>query len=141
MCDGVREEKKRAADDEVAIVKLKYAVPLGALLLVAVYSGGFETYCVFWPGIETNYAPGYSERHFKRVEVGMTNEQVIALLGHPLRTEEFSTSQPSYRNYGEQVWSYTREGSWPLGDWAWLSREVVFSEGHVARLVSRTYYD
>jgi outer membrane protein assembly factor BamE (lipoprotein component of BamABCDE complex) len=53
-------------------------------------------------GENTDFASGYSERGFRRVKQGMTTQQVLASLGHPLSksTQEWS-----------EVWSY-----WPNGE-------------------------
>jgi outer membrane protein assembly factor BamE (lipoprotein component of BamABCDE complex) len=71
----------------------------------------------------------------------MTNDQVVALLGRPLYTHEFWRSHPAYEAWGDEVWSYTSDGAAPWGDWAWLSREVIFRDGRVVQRVNWTYHD
>jgi hypothetical protein len=120
-------------------VTLAMAVSALCLLLILAVSGG-ERYCVFWPSIDTRYAAGYSERGFERVQVGMSEDEVVALIGRPLETHAF-WKHPAYKQWGQMVWSYTQDGAAPWGDWAWLSREVIFRNGRVAQKVRWIYYD
>ena len=129
-------------------MKLRYAavlwslLPIGGCFLIATFFLGHgEGYCFLWPGIDTKYAPNYNERSFGRVEVGMTKDQVLALLGPPLDTHGFYRSHPAYKASGDEVWSYTSDGAAPWGDWAWLSREVIFRGDSVVQRVNWTYYD
>lgn len=114
-------------------------------LVVAVVAylsiGGGEYYCWIWPSIDTRYASGYSERKFRQVEVGMTETQVVALIGRPLGTHRYWRGHPAYKFPGDFVWSYTSDGAAFWGDWAWLSREIIFHEGRVVQKVFWTYYD
>lgn len=120
---------------------MKYSIPIGVLLLVAAYmTFGIENYNYLWPSIDTKYAPDYSERAFRRVEMGMTQEEVVGLLGHPLWTKGWRSSHPGQTSAGE-VWVYSSDGGASWGDWAWLSREVIFRDGRVVDRVSWTYYD
>ena len=126
-------------------MKVVFAVARYALVLVAVYfvfMAPWEMYCVLWPGIDTKYASGYSERRFRRVETGMSKDKVAELLGDPLYKHEVSRSHPAYdRRSGDEVWSYTSDGAAPWGDWAWLARTVMFRDGHVVQRISQTYYN
>ena len=45
----------------------------------------------FWP--DTAYAPGYSEAAFASIEVGATEDAVLAALGQPLASYEVSPSE------------------------------------------------
>jgi hypothetical protein len=139
---------QRPATHKVSVMKLKYQALLGSLSLVAglllipgFFYSNSEAYCFFWPGIDTRYASDYSERSFGRVEVGMTKDQVVELLGAPVRAHGFWRSHPAYKESGDEVWSYTGDGAAPWGDWAWLSREVIFRGNRVVQRVKWTYYD
>ena len=116
-----------------------------AILAVAYLGvGGCESYCVLWPSIDTVYAPGFTDAGFERVQVGMTREDVRAQIGEPLDKDFRSVNRlrhPGYQARGDEVWTYTRDGGCPWSDWAWLSREVLFSNGRVVQRVYWTYYD
>src|SRR5690349_20171514 len=110
-----------------------------ALALIVLYLGigGCESYCVIWPSIDTRFAPGFSERKFAQVAVGMTAAEVEALVGRPLGTHAYPrrTTHPAYKEAGDEVWTFTSDGAAPWGDWAWLSRELIFREGRVVQKV------
>jgi hypothetical protein len=55
-------------------------------------------------GMQTEYAPNYSERRFKELTNGMEEKQVVSLLGPPFskRTQQWS-----------EVWFYSPPGSQP----------------------------
>jgi outer membrane protein assembly factor BamE (lipoprotein component of BamABCDE complex) len=104
-----------------------------AVATVAGYlSVGLERYCVLYPGIDTCYAPAFSERKFAQVLIGMSKEEVIRLLGEPYHK---SVGRDSVR------WFYTQDGKCFWADWAWLGREIVFKEERVAERISRIYHD
>jgi hypothetical protein len=109
----------------------------------AVISGISEGYCVAWPGIGTRFASGFSHLGFARIEAGMTKDQVIRLIGEPLASG-YSRPAPwaaSQWRPGDLTWTYSIDSSARGGDWAWLSREVVFRDGVVVQKVKWTYYD
>src|SRR5688572_20091072 len=54
-----------------------------SLLMVIMSYPRIEAYCFFYPGIDTRYAPGYSEAAFDKVTNGMTQQAVRQLLGTP----------------------------------------------------------
>ena len=95
--------------------------------------GHLEAYCVFYPGIDTYYAAGYSEVAFDQVSTGMTAQAVEALLGKPLH---------SHTNKEDSVrWCYTGDGKCFWGDFAWLGRELIFRTNRVATVERIIYYD
>src|SRR5688572_28611084 len=49
-----------------------------------VLSGISEGYCIVWPSIGTAFAPHYSESGFNRIKPGMTESEVLHLIGYPL---------------------------------------------------------
>jgi len=92
-----------------------------------------ELYCRLWPSIDTVYAKEYSEEAFLKLRVGMSVQDVNAIMCPPL------TSAGS--RDGETVYCYTRDGSCALWDFAWLARYVIFKDGRVVEVVSTVYYD
>lgn len=126
----------------IQIGLLTLLVVLAGLLGQAVFAGMSEGYCLIWPSIGTRFAPGYSESKFNAVQPGTSRQEVTALIGRPLGEGPFSAppghalAQP-----GDVVWQYSSDSSARGGDWAWLSREVVFRNGKVAHTVRWIYYD
>ena len=123
------------------------AVCAGLLSLVGaqiVLSGMSEGYCIVWPSIGTAFAADYSERGFDRIKPGMTQVEVLQLIGQPLGKGFNSRPSPSgwdqWRR-GDETWTYSQDSSARGGDWAWLSREVVFRQGVVVQTVRWIYYD
>lgn len=95
-----------------------------------------ESYCVFSPGIDTQFAPGFSEQAFSQVQTGMTVQAVQQKLGLPLAVHRYVED----RKEGE-IWSYTLDGKCKWGDWAWLRRQIAFREGKVVEVIKRVSYD
>ena len=92
-----------------------------------------EMYCPFYPGIDTHYAPGFSEANFRKVLPGMTVSEVEALVGKPLFKQKKQTAM--------EEWGYTDDGKCKWGDFAWLRRAVVVSEGIVISVDRSVRYD
>ncbi|MEP6662367.1 MAG: hypothetical protein ABJC04_01775 [Verrucomicrobiota bacterium] len=97
-----------------------------------------ECYCFFYPGIDTRYAPDYSETTFDSVVTGMAAADVQQKLGAPLYT---FTNQD-----GALHWGYTSDGKCILGNWcfadfAWLGREIIFRDNKVIQVYKHIYYD
>lgn len=79
----------------------------------------------------TQYAPGFSEGRFQQVRVGMTTDQVEAILGPPIDKLDWATP-------GVQRWAYTNQVS-ATSD---FHRRWVFVEGEkVANVVNDYWYD
>jgi hypothetical protein len=114
------------------------AVTLGAVFLTAAGMG--EGYCFVWPSIDTVYAADCTERKFGQIKVGMTKAEVVARIGQPLHSQRRGKRHPAYAE-GDEVWSYTHDGAAPIGDWAWLSRQLIFAEGRVVQKVYLTLYN
>jgi hypothetical protein len=92
-----------------------------------------EAYCFFYPGIDTQYAPGFSEQAFSQIATGMTVRAVQQRLGTPLDVQITAD--------GRQLWAFTLDGKCKWGDWAWLGRQVIIRDGRVIEVVKRVYYD
>jgi len=76
----------------------------------------------------TEYAPGYRESKFRRVSTGMTEDQVVGILGRPLRI------LPS-KSPGEVTWFYTSPKVWDRdrigADCCYTERVLFLREGVV----------
>ena len=119
------------------------AVPvlLAVAWLVFVFPCG-ELFCPFYPSIDTEYAPGYTDRGFFRIRPGMTEAQVRSLIGEPFYTNEvWSYNPPGEDEYDGVYWHYSDDGKCTFGDFAWLQRNVVFTNGVVKCLTTPTSYD
>ena len=112
------------------------------------------------PGAKTLCSPGFSERAFSQVQLGMTRAQVVALLGRPLRILEDSHGRTKklvdYQQEKEQIsfpdlvpddpspvtrviYYYTLQGD-PRADW--FLRAVVFDfSGVVAAVDKKKVFD
>ena len=81
-------------------------------------------------GHDTVYAPGFSERNFRRIQIGMTPEEVEATMGWPpLGVHKYPD------NY--QIWNYTQSP----GDTHHFKRNVAFEHGRVVGIASLYYVD
>ena len=82
-------------------------------------------------GHDTVYAPGFSERNFRRVQIGMTPEEVEATMGcPPIQVIDYPSKDKYY-------WEY----SMSPGDthhWMWT---VSFNAGRVTRTSHGFYFD
>src|SRR4051794_22113378 len=105
--------------------------PVGAVVAAILFwcYAHLEAYCFFYPGIDTQYAPGFSESAFSQVTTGMTAQAVRQLLGSPLNVQSWKD--------GREVWAYTLDGKCKWGDWAWLGRTVKFRNGAVTVIEKR----
>jgi len=77
----------------------------------------------------TVYAPGYTDRAFRRVAPGMSEADVRELLGEPLHVDE--------TRWGTVIWSYSKSPS----DASYRYRNVVLESGRVVRIRHGLYLD
>ena len=108
----------------------------GAVGLTAFMAVGFchtESYCFFWPTIDTVYADGYSEKAFCKLRVGMSMSEVNQIMCPPLGS---GRDRDGVVRVG-----YTRDGGAPFGDFAWFGRSLYVKNGKVIRIVKTTYHD
>ena len=61
----------------------------------------FHGYCWWWPDIDTQFPSGFDKAGWERINVGMTGNDVIVLIGEPY----FKESQPEV-----QTWYYSKDG-------------------------------
>jgi len=90
---------------------------------------------LFNPGIDTRYAPGFSEQAFAQVRVGMPEIEVRQLLGEPL------SAFPGHDREYDYILSYTGDGACSWGDFAWKHRWVKIREGRVQGVDRGWSYD
>jgi hypothetical protein len=126
------------------VLKRTVRVLGGGCCLLAVYLVHLlffsETYCFVLPGIDTRYAPGFTEARFDRITAGMDSARVYALMGAPYGKLTLRSCGDTYPT----IWSYTGDGKckWLGMDFAWLGREVYFDRrGKVTARMRRIYYD
>lgn len=104
---------------------------LGSLVcLAALFWAGPEGYFILYPAIDTRFAPGYSEANFRKVQPGMSKDEVLQLLGQP------------FNDVAHQAWIYSEDGAFPFWDFAWLARGINFdSEGRVIERSEHIFYN
>lgn len=116
--------------------KIGIIIAVGTFLVLA--EVGFwwchsESYCFFCPSIDTMFAKGFTEESFDRIENGQTAAAVTEMLGQPI-------AMVTNRD-GTIRLLYTEDGKCRFGDFAWLGRSVLISNGVVAATESQTYFD
>ncbi|MDA3875425.1 MAG: hypothetical protein PF795_15870 [Kiritimatiellae bacterium] len=110
-------------------------VVIGSILLVATglnhwLIDGLEG--VVWGTIfeeDTEYAEGYTGMRWRKLRVGMTDEQVISIIGEPLNTWTNKNSTVG------MSWSQSP------GDTHYRSRVLTFADGSVIRKHMEFYVD
>jgi hypothetical protein len=86
---------------------------------------------------DTKYAKGYSDKAFNKIEIGMTEEEVLNLIGEPLtRWTPFShTNSPNKAHYiGLQYSESPSSTNYRL-------RQVYINNGVVAEVIGYFYVD
>lgn len=106
-----------------------------------------EQYFAPAPAIGTIFSPDYSESRFEEIQVGMSEKEVIALLGEPLDKDRMIISMEQGARHTTMpagsvtMWAYSQDNveGW---DFAWLGRFVYFdSEGEVTDTLKWIFYD
>lgn len=109
---------------------LVFIVLSGTVFLGAALWAGPEGYFLLYPAIDTRFAPGYSEANFRKVQPGMSKDEVLQLLGQP------------FNDVAHQAWIYSEDGAFPFWDFAWLARGINFdSEGRVIERSEHIFYN
>jgi hypothetical protein len=112
-------------------------VSLGFVIMGLIFLGWWylhsESYCFFWPSIDTTYSEGYSDEKFGKIQIGMTMSDVNKIMGKPLDADDVE-------------YSYTSDGGcryngYKFCDCAWLSRTIIFKENKVSEINKNIYYD
>ena len=86
-------------------------------------------------GFCTNYSEGYSERRFNSLRVGMTREEVEAIIGAPLRILPRNQDSGSR---DEETWKYSGRRDYTANYWR---REVFFENGKVVVVIGDFWFD
>ncbi|WP_028582186.1 hypothetical protein [Desulfogranum japonicum] len=81
---------------------------------------------------DTVYSEGYSEKKYKSIDLGMSKEKVLKILGKPLYTNEKWEAKKS-----EDRWWYTKSP----GDTHYRIREIRFSNNQVTEKHHEYYVD
>ena len=103
-----------------------------SLAFAFIFSGCCEGYFPLYPHVDTVFAAGFSHQRWRAVQLGMTKEQVVELLGCPLTNT----------NRSPNIWWYTADGKCKWNDFAWHSKELQFSpQGVVTSKIDRWYTD
>jgi hypothetical protein len=92
---------------------------------------GLDGWFFSLPGKEaTYYSKGYSDSGFRRIKIGMSEEDVLTILGEPLaRQETPEEKQTSWRYSGRRIDTDYRE------------RVIIFENGKVKKKISDYYVD
>src|SRR5262245_35323160 len=100
--------------------------PIGLLVVAYLFwcYAHTESYCFFYPTIDTQFASGYSEAAFSQITTGLTVQAVQQKLGPPLYIQQYSSGD---------LWFYTLDAKCTWGDWAWLCRQLEIRDGKVVR--------
>ena len=114
------------------------------LLVVAVSVFGHFLLELVLPD-QTVFAEGFSEEQFARVEVGMSEDEVVELLGPPLvvvtkangETREYSWPPPDSPGFSRQFWNYSKSGR--FFD-SYKVRSVRFDKARRVDEVESTYH-
>ena len=92
-----------------------------------------EDYCWWWPDIDTQFASGFDRAGWERINVGMSERDVVSLIGEPYFKESQSEGQ---------TWYYSKDGALGhFGDKAWFSYEVLFTDKCVVGKRKQIYCD
>ncbi|NOK05560.1 MULTISPECIES: outer membrane protein assembly factor BamE [Myxococcus] len=107
--------------------------------IVALFLMGFSTHLLLLDGLDgflwslifrpsTHFAPGYSWLAFRRVQPGMSRDEVVKLLGEPMKVHDTPTQGT--------LWLYSKSPT----DSHYSRRMVVFSNSGVVMRVAHEYY-
>ena len=119
------------------------AIPLALIGLHLVLFRGGESYCWWNPSIDTQFTSQYSEKVFDSITPGMTQSNVVALLGEPLFKQPIPQGHYTFLNAETtEEWRFTDDGKCSWADWAWLGRYVYFNgTGAVTETTKVIHYD
>jgi outer membrane protein assembly factor BamE (lipoprotein component of BamABCDE complex) len=109
-------------------------VGFGFLLLRCPHCHGAEDrflFALFLRDDATQYAPGFSDSGFDQVTKGMSEKDVILLVGDPIKKEIYQGQS------FDQLWRYTKA---PPGRNFWF-RIVLFKEGKVLGTEAKYFAD
>lgn len=106
--------------------KLIISLPV-FLLLIFIFIIPHEQYFIFKPSIDTKFAAGFTEENFNSIRIGMYKNEVIKILGKPLKFD--TVGVPHYLHPSTEYYmSYTSDGACKWGDFAWLNYKICLNE-------------
>ncbi len=116
----------------IAILSLASLGIIGIYLHQQSIDGLHGRFLVILGTTDTEYAEGYSDSAFKRIEIGQSPEEVIELLGKPFNYESEQRKRASNRR-----WMYSRSPN----SRDYLFRRVQFKDGKVSEVDGFYYVD
>lgn len=99
---------------------------------------GFTILFLFWytrselnfpiyPYIDTQFTQRFTWDSFSRIDVGMSQNKVVDILGEPLRKRVNKDTTP------DECWEYSTDGNaYPYFDFSWYSVKVCFTNDFVS---------
>jgi len=107
--------------------KIKIILTILILLLGLKFYSSSEMHFPLNPYIDTIFAKGFSWEKFKKVEIGMSQEEVKTMLGEPLKITDYEGSIPGY-----VCWKYSTDGKlWPYADLSFYLVQICLTDGAV----------
>jgi outer membrane protein assembly factor BamE (lipoprotein component of BamABCDE complex) len=114
------------------------ATLLGIGLILLLIFGGLAA--LFFISFDTQYAPGYSEKKFKSIKPGDTEQTVVSLLGEPFSTEDAKPYvEWIYAAEDQRRFADTGEGSGTYTTIRFDSEGRVVSIGGVVQTSASTF--
>lgn len=100
-------------------------IPLFVILLFfsSIPLVGWETQCIYAPLIDTGHSETFNPYNVPQLEIGMSRDEVLSLIGKPLWEQN-------------GCMSFTEDGACPFGDFAWYVLYVYFENGKVVEIYS-----
>ena len=110
-------------------------IPLKIIILLfffLFFGGGYETLCAWNPLIDTEYSSTFNIYKIDKVEIGMTKEDAIKLIGEPLQT---------YIGKEYETFRFTSDGKSKFKDNAWFDFNLKFENDILIKKTSRWVHD
>lgn len=114
-------------------------VALGVFTIFLVGTGFLSLVCfpappegknLLCPDCDTRFAAGYTDEGFAKVRPGMTEQDLVSLLGQPVHRQTEWFRQPFLAG-AEVLWWYSSDGASTSGDYAWRAPIVGLRQGVV----------
>jgi hypothetical protein len=113
----------------ILLFPLKYII----LFIFLLFTGGYESLCVWDPLIDTKYSDTFNVYNINKVEVGMSKEHIELLIGEPL--------YKSIDKNGIVHLIYTNDGKSNIGDYAWFDFRLELKNNILIAKINRWNYD
>ena len=119
-------------------LRIRVAANIPAIWAVSSLCGGMVLWQFYWIANSTYYSTHYSEQRFRKVRAGMSERQVLELLGSPLGKWK-PYQYTNYLNRQHYVgYAYSKSES---GEGDYEVRQINFDQGKVAEVRRYRYYD